>query len=127
MCTVDRYNPVPRQHLDNEVFAAFYESHPQPPTPTAASGAAGAHRLALMLMVLAIGSLMDPSLPAYGIEAEKYHRLARAALFRSALEDEPTLHAVQALVSSSHFLVIRTVDMCAAAIYVYRIVLSSLS
>lgn len=80
-----------------------------------------------MLMVLAIGSLMDPSLPAYGIEAEKYHRLARAALFRSALEDEPTLHAVQALVSSSHFLVIRTVDMCAAAIYVYRIVLSSLS
>ena len=51
-----------------------------------------------MLMVLAIGSLMDPHLPAYGIEAEKYHRLARAALFQSALEDEPTLHAVQALV-----------------------------
>ena len=93
-----RYNPISRQQLGEEVFAAFYGSHPQPPTPSAATGAAGAHRLALMLMVLAIGSLMDPHLPAYGIEAEKYHRLARAALFQSALEDEPTLHAVQALV-----------------------------
>lgn len=54
-------------------------------------------------MVFAVGSLMDPQLPAYGIEAEKYHQLARAALFRSALEDEPTLHAVQALVSGSLF------------------------
>lgn len=52
-----------------------------------------------MFMVLAIGTLMDPSLPAFNIEAEKYHQLARAALFQSTMFDSPTLNAVQAVVS----------------------------
>jgi hypothetical protein len=38
-----------------------------------------AHRLSLMFIVLAIGSLMDTNEPAYNLEAEKYHQLARAA------------------------------------------------
>jgi len=50
-------------------------------------------------MVLAIGNLMDVHQPAYNIEAEKCHQLARAALFQSSLFDEPTISAVQALVS----------------------------
>lgn len=57
------------------------------------------HRLSLMFIVLAIGSLMDMSLNAYNLEAEKYHQLSKAALFHSSLFDEPTLNAVQALVS----------------------------
>ena len=52
-----------------------------------------------MFMVLAIGTLMDPSLPAFNLEAEKYHQLARAALFQSTMFDSPTLNAVQAVVS----------------------------
>lgn len=59
------------------------------------------HRLSLLFMVLAIGTLMDTSLPAYNLEAEKYHQLAKAALFRHSLFDEPTLNAVQALVRLS--------------------------
>jgi hypothetical protein len=51
-----------------------------------------------MFMVLAIGSLVDTNVPAYSIEAEKYHQLARAALFQNRLFDEPTINAVQALV-----------------------------
>lgn len=50
-------------------------------------------------MVFAIGSLMDIKRPAYNIEAEKYHQLARAALFQSPIFEEPTLNAVQALVT----------------------------
>lgn len=42
---------------------------------------------------------MDMSLNAYNLEAEKYHQLSKAALFHSSLFDEPTLNAVQALVS----------------------------
>ena len=57
------------------------------------------HQLALLFMVLAIGSLMDVARPAYNIEAEKYHQLARAALFQSPIFEEPTLAAVQTLVS----------------------------
>lgn len=56
------------------------------------------HQLALMFMVLAIGSLMDISRPAYNIEAEKYHQLARAALFQNPIFEEPTIAAVQTLV-----------------------------
>ena len=59
------------------------------------------HRLSLMFIVLAIGSLMDMSLNAYNLEAEKYHQLSKAALFHSSLFDEPTINAVQALVSQN--------------------------
>lgn len=61
-----------------------------------------------MFMVLAIGSLMDTSLPAYNMEAEKYHQLARAALFHNSLFDEPTINAVQALVSCRNRIMMHT-------------------
>ena len=61
-------------------------------------------RLSVMFMVLAIGSLMDTRLPSYNIEAEKYHQLARAALFQNNIFDEPTLGAVQALYLMSFYL-----------------------
>lgn len=48
-------------------------------------------------MVLAIGSLVDIKHGAYNIEAEKYHQLARAALFQSSLFEDPTITAVQTL------------------------------
>jgi Fungal specific transcription factor domain len=57
-----------------------------------------------MFMVLAIGSLMDARLPSYNVEAEKYHQLARAALFQNSVFDEPTLGAVQALYLISFYL-----------------------
>ncbi len=62
------------------------------------------HRLSVMFMVLAIGSLMDTRLPSYNVEAEKYHQLARAALFQNNIFDEPTLGAVQALYLMSFYL-----------------------
>jgi hypothetical protein len=55
------------------------------------------HRLAVLLMVLAIGSLVAPTLPAYNVEAEAYHQLARAALFGAQIIECPTIEAVQAL------------------------------
>lgn len=54
-----------------------------------------------MFILLAIGTLMDPKQPPYNLEAEKYHQLARAALFKNSFFDDPTLHAVQTLVSIS--------------------------
>jgi hypothetical protein len=52
-----------------------------------------------MFMVLAIGTLVDTSQPAYSMEAEKYNQLGRAALFQTAFFESPTVNAVQALVS----------------------------
>ena len=81
----------------NQVYNRFYDPNGVPPVddPTLS------HRLSLMFMILAIGSLVDINAPAYNTEAEKYHQLARAALFQNGLFDEPTINAVQALVRSS--------------------------
>ena len=40
----------------------------------------GPHELALMLIVLGIGSLVDLALPPYNLEAQHYYRLARASI-----------------------------------------------
>lgn len=94
-----RYNPISRQQFNEEVFGHFYNDTFAPPSPPGDS--ASSHRLALTFIVFAIGTLMDPNEPAYGVEAEKYHQLSRAALFKSSIFDDPTLYAVQALVSQS--------------------------
>jgi len=80
-----------------QVYYPFYDSNANSPTDDPLLS----HRLSLLFMVLAIGSLVDLRTPAYNLEAEKYHQLARAALFRNGLFDEPTNHVVQALVSIS--------------------------
>lgn len=54
-----------------------------------------------MFIVLAIGSLVDTSLPPYNVDAEKYHQLAKASLFQDSFLDAPTISAVQALVGNS--------------------------
>lgn len=96
MHLLHRYNPISRQQFGDEVFRHFYTADAQTPED---DSTATSHRLALMFMVLAIGTLTDPEEPPYSVEAEKYHHLARAALFKSSIFDDPTLHAVQALVS----------------------------
>lgn len=92
-----RYNPISMDSFDTQVYTCFYDSS----SNQLADDPALAHKLSVLFMVLAIGSLMNTALPAYNLEAEKYHQLARAALFHTSIFDAPTLHAVQALVSVS--------------------------
>ena len=89
-----RYNPINKESFDSEIYSQIYDQSagPIPDDPLTS------HRLSVMFMVLAIGSLMNISLPSYSLEAEKYHQLARAALFHYPIFDEPTITAVQALV-----------------------------
>ncbi|RPD64305.1 hypothetical protein L226DRAFT_460396 [Lentinus tigrinus ALCF2SS1-7] len=94
------YNPISMAQFNETAFSQFYNPNttPQMDDPLMS------HQLALMFMVLAIGSLMDIARPAYNIEAEKYHHLARAALFQSPIFEEPTLAAVQALYLMAFYL-----------------------
>ncbi|KNZ80133.1 hypothetical protein J132_07123 [Termitomyces sp. J132] len=85
------YNPISQEAFDTDIYSQFYNSGTQP------NDTQVAHRLSLLFMVLAIGCLVDTGLPAYNIEAERFHQLARAALFTDSIFDEPTIHAVQAL------------------------------
>jgi hypothetical protein len=57
------------------------------------------HCLSVVFLICAIGAMVDPLLPPRNQEGAKYYELACAALFGSRLVEEPTLEAVQALVS----------------------------
>ncbi|KAF6752978.1 fungal-specific transcription factor domain-containing protein [Ephemerocybe angulata] len=97
---IPRYNPINIETFDEEVWSLFYgqQAGPIQEDPMVY------HRLSLMFIVLAIGSLMDMTLPAYNLEAEKYHQLSRAAIFHSSLFDEPTLNAVQSLFLMTYYM-----------------------
>jgi hypothetical protein len=85
---------VAQDMFNFEVYSQFYDPNVRP----SADDPVLLHRLSLLFIVLAIGCLMDTSLPPYNIEAEKYHQLAKAALFRESFLDAPTVNSVQALV-----------------------------
>lgn len=57
----------------------------------------GPHDLALLFSVLAVGALVDPTLPPYNAEARHYHRLARAALCLQSVFLERSMATLQAL------------------------------
>jgi hypothetical protein len=98
-----RYNPISISEFNSTIYSILFKSQgvlalSEEPNIMLSQ------RLSVMFMVLAIGSLMDTRLPSYSIEAEKYHQLARAALFQNNVFDEPTLGAVQALYLMSFYL-----------------------
>ncbi|KAJ7224484.1 fungal-specific transcription factor domain-containing protein, partial [Mycena pura] len=94
------YAPISPESFDTEVYAQFYDPNAGPPSDQPLL----AHRLSLMFIVLAIGTLMDTNEPAYNLEAEKYHQLARAALFLHSFFDQPTINAVQCLFLMAYYL-----------------------
>lgn len=57
-------------------------------------------RLALLLMVLSIGSLVDLQKPLGSLHGEAYHHLARAAVCEIPLMEEPDFDVLHALVRS---------------------------
>jgi len=85
--------------FDSEIYTTFYGQNAGPITEEPQC----AHRLSLLFMVLAVGSLMNTALPAYSLEAEKYNQLARATLFHFSVIDNPTLTSVQTLVLYQFF------------------------
>ncbi|KAG1767818.1 fungal-specific transcription factor domain-containing protein [Suillus occidentalis] len=57
----------------------------------------GPHDLALLFSVLALGALVDPTLPPYNAEARHYHRVARAALCLQSVFSERSVVTIKAL------------------------------
>ncbi|KAG1752130.1 hypothetical protein EDB19DRAFT_1628029 [Suillus lakei] len=57
----------------------------------------GPHDLALLFSVLAVGALVDPTLPPYNAEARHYERMARAALCLQSVFSKRSVVTVKAL------------------------------
>ena len=65
------FHIVSRQLCVNELIPMIYKQNAKPYGP---------HDLALLLIVLGIGCLVDLDLPPFNLEAQHYYRLARATL-----------------------------------------------
>lgn len=69
----------------------------KPPYPPTSGHNTWAHKLSLLYMVLAIGALMDFTLPPNNPEAAKYFQLGRAALSLRSVAENPQIETIQTL------------------------------
>lgn len=86
---------ITKEQFNEEVYKQYYGSE----FHFSLKDYALFHRLAILLMVFAVGCAVDPGLAPYNIEAERWFHLARAAMSRSYPIDQPTTSAIQCLVS----------------------------
>jgi len=84
-----RYNPHPDETFMTNLLHHVYDSALEELCP---------RRLALLLMILAVGCLVDLNQPPDCPEAEKYHLLARASLCEIPVMEDTNIDAISALV-----------------------------
>lgn len=105
------FRPIKRDELINEILIPVYRTVNDPHKFSyhrRGDNDAGRcpHLLATLFLVLAVGAVVDLTLPPFSAEAEKYYRLGRAALALRSVFDSPELETVQAvgLMASYHSL-----------------------
>ncbi|KAF8519663.1 hypothetical protein JB92DRAFT_2808469 [Gautieria morchelliformis] len=86
-------NPTPRDSFMTMVLNECYPEN----RPATSLQHMSSHRLSLLFMVFALGTLMDARRPLCSIEAEEYHTLARACLCVEPVYDNSSLQAVQSM------------------------------
>lgn len=89
-----RYNLDASQTFMQNLLHHCYESPVESLSP---------RRLALLLMILSIGSLVDLNRPLGSLHGEAYHHLARASVCEIPLMEEPDFDVLHALVSPGAF------------------------
>ena len=92
-------HPVSREHFLAEIFGPVYNSSPTRSNGEGSVRRPDSHELALLFMVFSLATLLDLTLPPNNVEAEFYHQLARAGLGCEPILVEPTVAAIQTLVS----------------------------
>lgn len=92
------YTPITETDFYETIFVPIYEQE------AAYHGSAGSHRLAVLFIVLALGTLLDLERPAHSPESKQFYQLGRAALALDSVLDEQSFLAIQAMLLMSHFL-----------------------
>ncbi|KAI0915694.1 hypothetical protein AcV5_003545 [Taiwanofungus camphoratus] len=101
--------PIKRDELIDDILIPIYNSIKDPSKakksdqPSASAARRRPHLLAVLFLILAVGALVDLTLPPCSAEAEMYHRLGRAALSVHTIFDSPDIETVQALVLMSGY------------------------
>jgi hypothetical protein len=92
-----QYNPHPNHTFWPNLLHHVYDSDPESLCP---------RRLALLLMILAVGCLVDLQRPSDSPEAEMYHHLARAALCEIPVMEDPNVEAITCLFYMTWYLLV---------------------
>ncbi|OAX35675.1 hypothetical protein K503DRAFT_773227 [Rhizopogon vinicolor AM-OR11-026] len=87
------FRSVSREQLMEELLPVYYSSSPMKPSDEPK----GDHELALLLLVFAVGALVDLQQGPSNPEAEHYHQLARAAICLQPVLEKPSLITIQAI------------------------------
>ncbi|KAJ7628452.1 hypothetical protein FB45DRAFT_748903 [Roridomyces roridus] len=82
------FHIVSRRQLIDELIPAIYKQ---------VRVAYGPHELAVLLVTLGIGALVDLDLQPYNLEAQHYYRLAKAALSLQSVLTEPSVVTIKTL------------------------------
>jgi hypothetical protein len=88
-----RYTPIPEADLYAHVYSRIYDqpiSSDQDPTDS--------HRLAVLFVVFALGTLMDLEQPYLSVSSTQYYQLAKAALSLDSILESQSILSIQALV-----------------------------
>ncbi|KZT09905.1 uncharacterized protein LAESUDRAFT_722057 [Laetiporus sulphureus 93-53] len=100
------YTPIPESEFLGTILPRFYELSPayldQDPLDS--------HRLAILYLVLAMGTLVDLEIEPLSPSATRYYQLGRAALSLDSVLEHQTLPAIQALILMCHFMFLSHVD-----------------
>lgn len=87
------FHTVSEEQVTEELLPMYYSNN----TATPPDEPKGAYDLGLLLLVFAIGALVDLKQSATSPEAEHYHQLARASICLQPVLEKPSLTTVQAL------------------------------
>ncbi|KAI0756451.1 hypothetical protein C8Q80DRAFT_1128643 [Daedaleopsis nitida] len=92
--------PIPRQYLFDDIVGKVYQhwkdkSH---------CNIAATHQLALMWIVYALATLMDPKSPPFSVEAHEYYLLSRLCLRYAPPAHDTTLTATQTMIYMAQYL-----------------------
>ncbi|KAF5383588.1 hypothetical protein D9615_003709 [Tricholomella constricta] len=92
------YAPITENDFLETIFRPMYEQD------GIGQSSVTSHNLAVLLLVLAIGSLLDLDRPAHSPESMHYYQLGRAALALDSVIEEQTIPGIQALLLMCHFM-----------------------
>ncbi|KAH9946504.1 hypothetical protein B0H21DRAFT_743137 [Amylocystis lapponica] len=99
------YHPLPEAEFYERILPRIYEFSAESDHDPMDS-----HRLAILYMVLALGTLLDLDKPPLSSEATRYYQLGRAALSLDSILESQSIPAIQALILMCHFMFLSFVE-----------------
>ncbi|KAH8093725.1 fungal-specific transcription factor domain-containing protein [Cristinia sonorae] len=93
------YTPVPESEFYLEILPRIYSQ-----SLNVEQDPIDSHRLAVVFMVLALGTLVDLDRPPLSTEASQYYQLGRTALSLDSILECQSIPAIQALLLMCHYM-----------------------